>query len=123
MTTAVLDEELIYRTRRRGRKLTPADRIAINLFRIKEVQVAVIARAFNVAKNTVYYKALGHEAESYPASEDDAALETARLIKKIGFQKAWEKYVTDDMIEAVNRENRIEAERRADALARRRAAE
>ena len=119
---AVLDEELIYRTRRRVRKLSPEDRIAINLFKRKDVPVTVIARVFKVSKNTVYYKALGHSAPSYPASDLSAAAEADAIIDKLGFDAAWAKYVTDEQVEAINRENAIEANRRDEARMARQAA-
>jgi predicted DNA binding protein len=113
-----LDEELIYRTRRRGRVLTPADRIALNLFKRRGVRVVVLARAFGVSKNTVYYKAITGEAPSYP--QGDAAADTNALIDKIGADVAWEKYVTNAMIAAVNRENAIEADSRVQEQGKRR---
>lgn len=109
--TVQLDEDLIYRTRRRGRKLTPDERIAINLFNRKGVRVIVIARAFDVSKNTIYYNVL---------NEPDQA---DALIKRLGgVDKALKKFATDEQIEAINRENQAEADARAVALTSRRTA-
>jgi hypothetical protein len=111
-----LDETLIYRTKRRARDdgLTPEERVAINLFWRKDVKVPILARAFKVGKNTIYYKCLTGEADSYPTSSRmNAAKETNDLIERLGEDVAWEQFVTEDMVEAVNEEMAREAERRA----------
>ena len=53
MANVQLDEDLIYRTKRRAREngLTPEERIAINLLWRKKVRVPVLAKCFGVSKN------------------------------------------------------------------------
>ena len=115
MMPVQLDEDLIYRTKRRAREdgLTPEDRIAVNLFWRKKVKVAVLAKVFGVSRNTIYYKALTGTADSYPnTNRSNSAIEANAVIERLGPDEAWRQFVTDKMIRAVNDENRREAARR-----------
>lgn len=115
MANVQLDEDLIYRTKRRAREdgLTPEDRIAVNLFWRKKVKVAVLAKVFGVSRNTIYYKALTGTADSYPnTNRSNSAIEANAVIERLGPDEAWRQFVTDKMIRAVNDENRREAARR-----------
>lgn len=115
MANVQLDEDLIYRTKRRAREdgLTPEDRIAVNLFWRKKVKVAVLAKVFGVSRNTIYYKALTGTADSYPnTSRSNSAIEANAVIERLGPDEAWRQFVTDKMVRAVNDENRREAARR-----------
>lgn len=115
MANVQLDEDLIYRTKRRAREdgLTPEERIAINLLWRKKVRVPVLAKCFGVSKNTIYYKALTGTADSYPNSgRSNSATETNAVIERLGPDEAWRQFVTDKMVRAVNDENRREAARR-----------
>jgi hypothetical protein len=105
MPSAKLDETLIYRAKRRARDdgLSVDERVAINLFRRRGVRVPTLAAAFDVSKNTIYYKCLTGRADSYPGSpgrnEADA---TNALIEKLGEEEAWNKFVSDEMVNRVN---------------------
>jgi hypothetical protein len=110
-----LDESLIYRAKRRAREdgLTPEERIALNLFWRKGVRVPILAKVFRCSKNTCYYKSLTGEADSYPNSNrSNSAAETNALIDSLGVDEAWRRFVTDDMVAAVNAEMALEVERR-----------
>jgi hypothetical protein len=102
--TIQLNEDLIYLTKRRprGDGLKPRERIAINLFWRRGVKVPVLARAFNVSKNTIYYKCLTGQANSYPSGS--LAEETNDLIERLGVEEAYKRYVTPKMIKDVNDE-------------------
>ena len=116
--TIELDETLIYKTKRKPREdgLTDDECIALNLFWRKHVKVPILAKVFRVSKNTIYYRALTGSADSYPTSMySNKAKDTNALIDKMGFQKAWDRYVTDDMVRAVNAEMAAELERREKA--------
>lgn len=114
--SAQLDENLIYLTKRRAREdgLTADERIAINLLWRKKVRVQVLAKVFGVSKNTIYYKALTGEADSYPNSNrSNSAVETNEVIERMGPEAAWKQFVTDKMVRDVNAENAREAARRS----------
>lgn len=116
--TIELDETLIYKTKRKPRQdgLTDSEVIAVNLFWRKHVKVPILAKVFQVSKNTLYYRCLTGTANSYPNSiYSNKAADTNALIDKMGFQKAWDRYVTDDMVRAVNAEMAAELERREKA--------
>jgi hypothetical protein len=113
--TVALNEDLVQRVKRRPHEgtLTEAECIALNLFWRKDVKVPILAKAFRVSKNTIYYRALTGTADSYPTSiYSNQAQEINALIDKMGVAKAWSKYVTDDMVVAVNAELEAELERR-----------
>ena len=118
--TIELDETLLYKTKRKSREdgLTDDECIAINLFWRKHVKVIILAKVFRVSKNTCYYRCITGNANSYPTSMySNKAHDTNALIDRIGFQAAWDKYVTDDMVRAVNAEMAAEVERREKAAA------
>ena len=100
-----LDQDLIRRAKRAPRKdeLTEGERIAMNLFWRKGVRVPVLARIFQVSKNTCYYNCLTGEGSSYPRS--GLALATNARIDAMGEAAAWRHYVTPQMIAAVNAVN------------------
>ena len=113
--TIDLDETLIYKTKRKPREdgLTDDECIALNLFWRKHVKVPILAKVFRVSKNTIYYRALTGKADSYPNSlYSNKAKDTNALIDKMGFKAAWDKYVTDEMVDAVNEEMAAELARR-----------
>jgi hypothetical protein len=102
-----LDRTLIYRTKRRARDdgLTQDERVAINLLWRRGIKVPILTRVFKVGKNTIYYKALTGEADSYPNSpRSNSARDTNDLIEELGEKAAWAKFVTDEMIQACNEE-------------------
>jgi hypothetical protein len=111
--TVTLDEITLFRTKRLGRKLTPDECVAINLFRRRDVRVQVLMRAFGVCKNSIYNKAL--------TGADGLAKEADALIEKIGPRRAWNEFVTQDMVDRVNLENKVEAYARLQRLQARRA--
>jgi hypothetical protein len=113
--TVALDEALVMRVRRKPREdtLTDNECVALNLFWRRNVKVPILARAFKVSKNTIYYRALTGTADSYPTSiYSNKAKEINALVDKLGPAAAWKKYVTDDMVTAVNQEMEAELVRR-----------
>lgn len=111
----MLDEALVTKTKRKPRSdaLTDDDCVAINLFWRKGVRVPLLARIFKISKNTAYYRALTGTADSYPNSiYSNNAHDTNALIDRLGEAEAWRRYVTDDMVRAVNAEMAAELERR-----------
>ena len=113
--TREIDETLIYKTKRKPRQdgLTDDECICLNLFWRKHIKVPILAKVFRVSKNTVYYRALTGKADSYPNSlYSNKAKDTNALIDKIGFQAAWDKYVSDEMVDAVEAEMAAELSRR-----------
>ena len=120
--TVTLDKTLIYRTKRRKRPdgLSPEERIAVNLFKRQGVKVPVLAKAFRVSKNTLYYKSFTGEADSYPNSQfSNSAADTNALIESVGEEQAWSQYVKPEWITLVNEENAKEVRRREIADAKR----
>jgi hypothetical protein len=112
---AILDPTLIYRTKRKARPdgLTADQRIAINLLWRRGVRVPIIAKVFGVSKNTIYYKALTGDADSYPNSpRSNSAAETNALIDRLGVEEAERQFLPDKIVEAVNAALRREAKRR-----------
>jgi hypothetical protein len=106
---------LIYRTKRRSRDdgLTPEERIAINVFWRDGVRIPILAKVFKVSKNTIYYKALTGDADSYPNSNrTNLAEETNALIERLGIEEARAQFVTERMQRAVEDEMAREAKRR-----------
>jgi hypothetical protein len=100
-----LDETLIHRTRRRDRQdtVTFEERMAMHWFWKKKIKPAIIAKTFNVARNTVYYKALTGEADSYPNSpKSNSVGETKALFEKLGMDEVERRYVTNEMKKAAN---------------------
>jgi hypothetical protein len=114
---ATIDEITLFRTKRLGRKLTPDECVAIALFRRRDIRVQVLMRAFGVCRNSIYNKAL-----TGGSTDDGLAKETHDLIEKIGVRRAWNEFVTQDMIDRVNRENKVEANARLHRLEARREA-
>ncbi len=115
--TIEIDRTLLYRTKRRGRKdgLTPEERVALNLLwdNNKGVRVPILAKVFKVSKNTIYYKALTGEANSYPNTDSsNSAADTRALIAELGIEEAKRRFVTPEMVQAVNQEMALEAQRR-----------
>jgi hypothetical protein len=113
--TREINETLIYKTKRKPREdgLTDDECIALNLFWRKHIKVPILAKVFRVSKNTIYYRALTGKADSYPNSlYSNKAKDTNALIDKIGFQVAWNQYVTDEMVDAVEAEMAAELSRR-----------
>ena len=113
--TREIDETLIYKTKRKPREdgLTDNECVALNLFWRKNIKVPILARVFRVSKNTIYYRALTGKANSYPNSlYSNKAKDTNALIDKMGFQRAWDTYVTDEMVDAVEAEMAAEVARR-----------
>ena len=113
--TREIDETLIYKTKRKPREdgLTDDECIALNLFWRKHIKVPILAKVFKVSKNTIYYRALTGSADSYPTSMySNKAKDTNALIDRIGFQEAWNRYVTDQMVDDVEAEMAAELARR-----------
>lgn len=113
--TREINETLIYKTKRKPREdgLTDDECIALNLFWRKHIKVPILAKVFKVSKNTIYYRALTGNADSYPTSMySNKAKDTNALIDRMGFQKAWDRYVTNEMVDAVEAEMEAELKRR-----------
>ncbi len=112
------DPRLVYFLKRKPRKntLSPETCIAINLFARKGWKVSVLAKAFKVGRNTIYYRTLTGDAPSYPNSiYANSARDTNDLIDAIGEKVAWRDYVTPAMVEAVEAAGRAVLERRRKA--------
>jgi len=115
MTARAPDPRLVYFLKRKPRKnsLPPEACIAINLFVRRGWKIPVLAKAFGVARNTIYYRILTGDAPSYPNSiYSNSARDTNDLIDAIGENVAWRDYVTPAMVEAVEAAGRSELERR-----------
>lgn len=99
MHTVELNVGAIEQMRRKKREdgLSLAERIALNLFWRHGVRAAILARVFNVSKNTVYYTVL-NKRKSVAAKEAHARLE------REGEEACWNKYVSDKQISLVNAE-------------------
>ena len=114
--TIELDPALVFKTKRRSREdgLTDDECIAINLFWRKGIKVPILARVFSCSKNTVYYRCITGTNSSYQnMSYSNKAKEANALIDKLGEEKAWHRYVTDEMVHAVNAAMAEEVARRA----------
>jgi hypothetical protein len=103
--TIKLDKALLAQARRMPRRdgLSFEERMALNLFWRKDVRVPVLARVFQVSKNTIYANCLTGDAPSYAYGR---AQEINDLVDAMGEKKAWETYVTSGMIHAVNAANK-----------------
>ena len=113
--TIALNENLLRKIKPpRSGSLTQEECIALNLFWRKKVDVLVLAKVFHLSKNTIYGRALTGAANN-PEHAKSAA-ETNALVDQLGVEKAWHRYVTDDMVKAVEKEMRAEVERRESAL-------
>ena len=107
-----LDERLIGAARRAPRQdgLALDERIALNLFWRLNVRVPVLAHVFHCSKNTIYANCLTGEAASYVSGH--RAREVNEIIDRMGVNKAYAKYVTDDMVRAINAANKELTERK-----------
>jgi hypothetical protein len=83
--------------------LSLEERIAINVLWRKRVPVHTLMEVFQVSKNTIYGNALTGGG-AYPAGQ--RAIEVNNLVDRMGVKQAEAKYVTPDIIRAVNRANR-----------------
>jgi hypothetical protein len=94
--------------------LTEAECIAVNLFWRKKVNVPLLAKVFKVSKNTLYYRAItGAGGDGYLSPlYSNQANEVNAIVDKMGFAKAWNKYITDEMVTAVNQALEEELEKR-----------
>ena len=115
--SANLDASLVFLARREVRKgeLTPELAIAINLLWRRKVPALRLAKVFGVSPNTIYYRCLTGKARSYKRHTPRAAksaIETNRAIDQMGFDRAWDKYVTQEMVDAVHGELKAQIRRR-----------
>ncbi len=101
-----LDETLIAQARRAPRhdELTLEERVAIYIFWRMNVRVPVLAKVFQCSKNTVYASCLTGDAASYVSGH--RAQQISDLVARMGFNKAYAKYITDDMVNRVNAANK-----------------
>src|SRR5215472_13338766 len=86
------------RRKKRGDGLSLEDRVALNLLWRRGVRATILAKIFNISKNTVYYTALSSR-HSVAAKEAHEKIE-----REGGPDIVWRRYVTDDMIRRVNAE-------------------
>jgi len=96
-----LDQSLIFRTARRARagKITPEQCIAINIFRRRGIRVEHLSRAFGVARNTIYRRALTEGADP---DNPTAVRDINVIIRQMGLEAAYAKFVTNDMVRKIN---------------------
>jgi hypothetical protein len=100
-----LNEALILRTRRRVRNdaMTFDERMAMHWFWRQKVKVGIIAKVFRVGKNTVYYKSLTGDANSYPnSSRSNSVTEVKAHFDELGPDEVRRTYVKDAWIKEVN---------------------
>ena len=107
-----LDKTLLAQARRAPRQdsLSLDKRIALNLFWRLNVRVPVLAHVFHCSKNTIYANCLTGDAASYVSGH--RAREVNEIIDRMGINKAYAKYVTDDMVRAINAANKELVERK-----------
>src|SRR5207344_1998521 len=100
-----LDEKLLAQTRwpTRHDGLTFDESVAINLLWRKQVRIPILAKVFQCSKNTIYYNCLTGEAPSYQVR--GRAREVNALVDRMGEDKAWDRYVTEEMVRAVDAAN------------------
>lgn len=106
MNTPVIDPLLVYLNKGPVREngLTPEQRIALHvLWNDGEgVRVGILATAFKVSKNTIYYQALTGDADSYPTTPTtNAAAETKAIVDHLGVEEATRRFVTPKIKAAV----------------------
>jgi hypothetical protein len=91
-----LDPALIARSRRKVRALTFGDRVAINLLHTGQPKIStpILARVFKCSKNTIYYKSITGQADSYPTDGHEVT-EVEREIAFWGREEAARIYLTD----------------------------
>jgi|SRR5579864_388722 len=112
-----IDKSLLYLTKRQARKdgLSDGERIALHLLWDNGlgVKVPILAKAFKVSKNTIYYKALTGDADSYPNSKrSNSAADTRAMIEELGVEEAKRRFITPEIKAAVERELKLELARR-----------
>jgi hypothetical protein len=83
--------------------LSLQERIAANVFWRQGVPIPVLMEVFLVSKNTLYANALTGGG-AYPSGR--RAIETNEIVDRLGVKQAQAKYVTPEMIRAVNKANR-----------------
>ena len=107
-----LDKTLIAQARHTPRhdSLALSDRIAIHLLWRMNVRVPVLVKVFQCSKNTIYANCLTGDSASYVAGR--RAQEVSEIVARMGFNKAYEKYVTDNLVSAVNAANKELIERK-----------
>lgn len=108
-----VEDSAVYRATRRQRrkeKLTQQERIALNVFWREGVPVPLLAKVFRIAKNTIYYKALTGQAESYPTASqyEDSGAQINDWVEEMGVEKARELYVTKKMRTAIKRHEKAQ---------------
>jgi hypothetical protein len=114
--SVALDPSLVFQTKRRARKggLSDGDRMAIRWFWNEGVRVPILARVFGVSKNTIYYKSLTGDADSYPTTNhSNSAAETKAMFDRLGPTEVRKRFVSDDLVRRVNAEMAKEATRMA----------
>ena len=82
------------RSKSRNRKLTLHDRAAIVALHRKEIPSRLIARAFGVGPNAVYYVVNWPDTVAYKA--------TMELIDQMGPERVWNELVKPEHINAIN---------------------
>lgn len=111
--TIALNENLMRKLKKpRDNGLTDDECVALNLFWRKKVNVLLLARVFHVSKNTIYARAITGPVDNH--SIHVGSIERInKLIDQLGEEKAWNRYVTNEMVEAVHAEVKAELARRA----------
>jgi hypothetical protein len=102
----MLDPVHAYLLKRSGRSdgLTPEERIAVFILHAngKGYRVGLLADAFKVSRNTIYYKALTGRADSYPNSpRSNSAEDTQAVIDHLGLEEATRRFVTPAIVAKV----------------------
>ena len=103
MPTIELDRAPAAERRKSPAILSLEDRIAANVLWRKGTRATTLMKVFRCSKNTLYYSAIS----GYSSYNIDGATEVNALVDQMGVQAAWDKYVTDEMVRAVNAENKL----------------
>jgi hypothetical protein len=111
------DPILLFRAKRRGQHLTRDQRVALDLLKRRGVSIPVLMKVFNCSRTIIYYK---RKRNLTGKSKVDVTGEAQAMIRKLGVEGAWQQFVTKEMIDAVDRENKLAAQQHEERLAQRR---
>ena len=81
--------------------MRPEEALAANVLWRDKAPLTSIARAFGVARNTLYYKIIAGDAPSYPKTASNWAAATNDLVEKVGVEEIRRRFVTKAMLDAV----------------------
>ena len=98
---SVISPDLLVIAKRKNRQegsLTDAECVSANLYWREGVNPRILAKAFGVSKNTLYYRALTGKADSYPTSRfHNRAADINRIVDRLGPDEARRRYLTPEI--------------------------